>query len=326
MELSPHLAMRHSFNIVILTDLLVLPPSPHRVDTGKGKERKIRDTILNFTALYSNAAMSKLTVTNFNNRTGSPFKAKNNKEPQEAKNVHEEVIHSTHYVKQKEKQNELIQKVNKKTAEYQSNKPSSGVFTEIVTHGAFVKPGQENNVKSETRAISPPKSNGANGSKSLLGFPSSANDLALDAKTDLESDPNISKEVKEKVIEKLFTLVSMVQHVYESKVRIMTDFEKFKDTHLKNESRREKEHSEQLYKLNMNFQNEVVQAIQRLKSELDISRHVTKNVEERQVDVKEDSSVIFNTSDDAQDSDSEKNNVRQDAGIEDKENIEVKSS
>lgn len=264
--------------------------------------------------------MSKLTVTNFTNRTGSPFKAKSNKENQEAKNIHEEVIQSTHYVKQKEKQNELIQKVNKKTAEYQSNKPSSGVFTEVVTHGAFVKPGQDNVIKPETRASTPPKNNGSIVSKSLLGFPSSANDLALDAKTDLESDPNISKEVKEKVIEKLFTLVSMVQHVYESKVRIMTDFEKFKDTHLKNESRREKEHSEQLYKLNMNFQNEVVQAIQRLKSEIDISRHVTRNVEESTVN---DSSVIFNTSDDAQDSDSDKNNVADDVVIEDKEKSDV---
>ncbi|XP_049880844.1 uncharacterized protein LOC126377192 [Pectinophora gossypiella] len=243
--------------------------------------------------------MSKLTVTNFSNRAGSPFKAQNQ---QEVKVVHEEKLEKTHYEKQKEKQSELMQKVNKKTAEYQANKPSSGVFTEVVSHGAFtVKNNANKNKPTESKSPTPPRgSNGANGSKSLLGFPSSANDLALDAKSDLESDPNISKEVKEKVIEKLFTLVSMVQHVYESKVRIMTEFEKFKDTHLRNESRREREHSEQLYKLNMNFQNEVVQAIQRLKSELDITRNVS---EENDLTAKDsaDSSVDFNTSNDTQD-------------------------
>lgn len=235
--------------------------------------------------------MSKLSVTNFAKRTGSPFQNK-----QEEIIVHEAVLHKSSFVKQKEKQSELLQKVNKKTAEYQSNKPSSGVFTEVVTHGAFTSKtaSKDNAVKVET----PKPGNGSNGSKSLLGFPSSANDLALDAKSDLESDVNISKEVKEKVIEKLFGLVSMVQHVYESKVRIMTEFEKYKDTHMKNEIRREKEHSEQLYKVNMNFQNEVVQAIQRLKSELDISRNITQNVEESTL---KDSSVDFNTSDDARD-------------------------
>lgn len=233
--------------------------------------------------------MSKLAVTNFTKRTGSPFQNK-----QEQIIVHEELLQKSSFEKQKEKQNELLQKVNKKTAEYQSNKPSSGVFTEVVTHGAFTSKNasKDNAVKAET-------SKPANGSKSLLGFPSSANDLALDAKSDLESDANISKEVKEKVIEKLFGLVSMVQHVYESKVRIMAEFEKYKDTHMKNEVRREKEHSEQLYKVNMNFQNEVVQAIQRLKSELDISRNITKNDEDSSS--LKDSSVDFNTSDDAQD-------------------------
>ncbi|XP_022827526.1 uncharacterized protein LOC111357172 [Spodoptera litura] len=228
--------------------------------------------------------MSKLTVTNFTKRTGSPFqKAKETQE--DIKIVHEEVIEKTTFEKQKEKQNELIQKVTKKTAEYQSNKPSSGVFTEVVSHGAFTSKNRNTNTTANATPIAksptPPKSNGSNGSKSLLGFPSSANDLALDAKTDLESDPNISKAVKDKVIEKLFALVSMVQHTYESKVRIMTEFEKYKDTHTKNEIRREKEHSEQLYKLNMNFQNEVVQAIQRLKSELDITRNVSENIEDR---------------------------------------------
>ncbi|KOB60811.1 Uncharacterized protein OBRU01_25183 [Operophtera brumata] len=240
--------------------------------------------------------MSKLAVTSFSKRTGSPFLNK-----QEEIIVHEEVLHKSSFEKQKEKQSELLQKVNKKTAEYQSNKPSSGVFTEVVTHGAFTSKtaSKDNAIKVET----PQKPvNGSNGSKSLLGFPSSANDLALDAKSDLESDPNISTEVKEKVIEKLFGLVSMVQHVYESKVRLMTDFEKFKDTHMKNEIRREKEHSEQLYKVNMNFQNEVVQAIQRLKSELDISRNITKNLE----DSSKDSSMDFNTHD-AQDSDDKTN-------------------
>lgn len=252
--------------------------------------------------------MSKLTVTNFTKRTGSPFQ-KNKETPEEIKIVHEEVIEKSTFEKQKEKQSELIQKVNKKAAEYQSNKPSSGVFTEVVSHGAFTsKKGNTKNPSNtsspKVESPTPPKSNGSNGSKSLLGFPSSANDLALDAKTDLESDANISKAVKDKVIEKLFALVSMVQHTYESKVRIMTEFEKYKDTHMKNEMRREKEHSEQLYKLNMNFQNEVVQAIQRLKSELDISRNVTKNVEESDSNASlKDTSVDFNTSDEVRDSD-----------------------
>ncbi|XP_047036068.1 uncharacterized protein LOC124641864 [Helicoverpa zea] len=243
--------------------------------------------------------MSKLTVTNFAKRTGSPFQKGNT--PEEIKIVHEEVIEKSTFEKQKEKQSELIQKVNKKAAEYQSNKPSSGVFTEVVSHGAFTS---KNRNSSNTTTVSspkvesptPPKSNGSNSSKSLLRFPSSANDLALDAKSDLESDPNISKVVKDKVIEKLFALVSMVQHTYESKVRIMTEFEKYKDTHMKNEMRREKEYSEQMYKLNMNFQNEVVQAIQRLKSELDITRNVSQNVDEASASSK-DTSVDFNTFD-----------------------------
>ncbi|KAJ0170777.1 hypothetical protein K1T71_013549 [Dendrolimus kikuchii] len=228
----------------------------------------------------------------------------NNSVSQEIIIVHEEASLKSNYEKQKEKQKELLDKVNKKTAEYQANKPSSGVFTEVVTHGAFTpKTVTKDTTKLENATVI--KSNGTNGSKTLLGFPSSANDLALDAKSDLESDPNISSEVKGKVIEKLFSLVSMVQHVYESKVRIMTEFEKFKDTHLKNELRREKEHSEQLYKLNMNFQNEVVQSIQRLKSELDISRTVSKNVEDdHSSTIMNSSSVDFNTSDDAQDLDS----------------------
>ncbi|CAH2096925.1 unnamed protein product [Euphydryas editha] len=219
--------------------------------------------------------MSKLNVTSFNNRTGSPFNTKD-KDKADGK-VHDEVMEKTNYDKQKEKNNELLQKFNKKTAEYQSNKPSSGVFTEVVTHGAFTtkKGEKEKSPKPENTVATKP--NNGTSLKSLLGFPSSANDLALDAKSDLESDPNISKEVKEKVIDKLFTLVSMVQHVYESKVRIMTEYEKFKDTHLKNEIRKEKEHSEQLYKLNMNFQNEVIQSIQQLRSELDVSRNLSSN-------------------------------------------------
>ncbi|CAH0597689.1 unnamed protein product [Chrysodeixis includens] len=240
--------------------------------------------------------MSKLNVTNFSKRTGSPFQK--GKSPEKV--VHEEVIEKSTFEKQKEKQSELVQKVTKKAAEYQASKPSSGVFTEVVTHGAFTS---KTNTKSSNNTSSPkvesptpPKSNGSNGSKSLLGFPSSANDLALDAKSDLESDANISKDVKDKVIEKLFALVSMVQHTYESKVRIMTEFEKYKDTHMRNEMRREKEHSEQLYKLNMNFQNEVVQAIQRLKSELDIARNVSKNVEESNGSTSsKDTSIDFNT-------------------------------
>lgn len=214
-------------------------------------------------------AMSKLSVTSFTNRTGSPFK---NKDKEEEGRVHEEVLQKTSHDIQKEKNQELLQKVNKKTAEYQSNKPSSGVFTEVVSHGAFIskKSEKEKSPKIDTPAAKP------NNSKSLLGFPSSANDLALDAKSDLESDPNISKEVKEKVIQKLFTLVSMVQHVYESKVRVMTEFDKFKETHLRNELRREREHSEQLYKLNMNFQSEVMQSVQQLRSELDLTRNFSK--------------------------------------------------
>ncbi|CAG9794744.1 unnamed protein product [Diatraea saccharalis] len=244
--------------------------------------------------------MSRLTVTNFNKRTGSPFQSKSKEpSPENTRVVQDIVLEKTHYEKQKEKQSELMQKVNKKAAEYQANKPSSGVFTEVVTHGAFTsKTNKEKTPPIENVNKGP---NGSNGSKQLLGFPSSANDLALDAKTDLESDPNISKEVKEKVIQKLFKLVSMVQHVYESKVRIMTEFEKFKDTHLKAEVRREKEYSEQLYKLNMNFQNEVVQAIQRLKSEMDITRNATGDLEQRSVSESKNSSVDFNTHD-AQDS------------------------
>lgn len=244
--------------------------------------------------------MSRLNVTNFSKRTGSPFKSKESS-PETTKIVHEEILQKSHFEKQKEKQNELIQKVTKKTDEYKSNKPSSGVFTEVVTHGAFTSksPTKEKSPSPVVESVQTKNANGSSSSKSLLGFPSSANDLALDAKTDLESDPNISKEVKEKVIEKLFKLVSMVQHTYESKVRIMTEFEKFKDTHLKNELRREKEHSEQLYKVNMNFQNEVIQAIQRLKSELDITRNVTDNLEQNDINVSKNSSVNFNT-DDAQ--------------------------
>lgn len=241
--------------------------------------------------------MSRLTVTNFSKRTGSPFKSKESS-PEPTK-VHDEVLQKSQFEKQKEKQSELIQKVTKKADEYKSNKPSSGVFTEVVTHGAFTsKSHKEKSPSPVTDSVIQSKNtNSSNGSKSLLGFPSSANDIALDAKTDLESDPNISKEVKEKVIEKLFKLVSMVQHTYESKVRIMTEFEKFKDTHLKNEIRREKEHSEQLYKVNMNFQNEVVQAIQRLKSELDLTRNVTDNLEQNEINTSKNSSVDFNTDD-----------------------------
>ncbi|CAG4978688.1 unnamed protein product [Colias eurytheme] len=218
--------------------------------------------------------MSKLSVTNFSKRTGSPFKH----DKDEKKVVHEEVLQKTNYEKQKEKSEELTQKVNKKAAEYQSNKPCSGVFTEVVSHGAFTTKKIEKEKPKEENVVSSKINN--NGSKSLLGFPSSANDLALDAKSDLESDPNISKEVKEKVIEKLFALVSMVQHTYESKVRIISEFEKYKDTHLRNELRREKEHSEQLYKLHINFQSEVIQSIQQLRSELDLTRNLTNNTEE----------------------------------------------
>ncbi|XP_014364343.2 uncharacterized protein LOC106715546 [Papilio machaon] len=226
-------------------------------------------------------------------RIGSPFQK--DKEPDGTAIVHEEVLQKTNYDIQKEKNNELLQKINKKTAEYQSNKPSSGVFTEVVTHGAFTSKKVEKEKASKVESVPTKYGNGSN-SKSLLGYPSSANDLALDAKSDLESDPNISEEVKNKVIEKLFALVSMVQHAYESKVRVMTEYEKFKDTHLRNEIRREKEHSEQLYKLNMSFQNEVIQAVQQLKSELDISRNVTNNVEDNNVNNIEDS-MSFNTND-----------------------------
>ncbi|XP_072932750.1 uncharacterized protein [Epargyreus clarus] len=250
--------------------------------------------------------MSKLTVTNFSKRIGSPYKNKEKDTPQDEKKpiVHEEVLQKTHQEKQKEKNKELQQKATKKTAEYQSNKPSSGTFTEVVTHGAFTskRAEKESTPPIKHESPTPPKgTNGSSSSKSLLGFPSSANDLALDAKSDLESDKNISPEVKEKVIEKLFKLVSMVQHVYESKVRVMTEFEKFKDTHLKSEVRREKEHSEQLYKLNMNFQNEVIQAIQQLKNELDLSRNMTSNLEEpsNSMNIKS-SSVDFNISSDGQ--------------------------
>nr|XP_026498720.1 uncharacterized protein LOC113402638 [Vanessa tameamea] len=220
--------------------------------------------------------MSKLNVTNFTNRTGSPFNTTDNTDKQDGK-VHDEVLQKTNYDIQKEKNNELLQKVNKKTAEYQSNKPSSGVFTEVVTHGAFTSKKVEKEKSPKLEIAQSTKANNGHSSKSFLGFPSSANDLALDAKSDLESDPNISKEVKEKVIEKLFTLVSMVQHVYESKVRIMSEYEKFKDTHLKTEIRKEKDYSEQLYKLNMNFQNEVIQSIQQLRSELDLSRNISNS-------------------------------------------------
>lgn len=244
--------------------------------------------------------MSKLTVTNFSGRTGSPFQNRDKEQPDAI--VHEEVLQRSQYDIQREKNNELLQKVNKKAAEYQSNKPSSGVFTEVVTHGAFTSKKVEKEKVQKVESVTPTKyGNGSNGSKSLLGYPSSANDLALDAKSDLESDPSISKEVKEKVIEKLFKLVSMVQHTYESKVRVMTDFEKFKDTHLKNEIRREKEHSEQLYKLNMSFQNEVIQAVQQLKSELDLSRHMAASLDNAN---NLNSSVDFNTLSDVQGTDS----------------------
>ncbi|XP_053619533.1 uncharacterized protein LOC128680416 [Plodia interpunctella] len=250
--------------------------------------------------------MSKLSVTKFSKKAGSPFhKPKDSQE--DIVVVHEE-IQKTHKETQKEMQNELLQKVNKKTAEYQAHKPSSGVFTEVVTHGAFTSKNNKEQPKLETSSTPAKAVNGNNGSK-LLGFPSSANDLALDAKTDLESDPNISKEVKEMVIEKLFALASMVQHMYESKVRVMTEYEKFKDTHLKNEIRREKEHSEQLYKINMNFQNEVIQSMQRLRSELDISRNVTKDIEENSTSSgRKDSSIEFSAAEDNQHSQMKINN------------------
>ncbi|CAK1541013.1 unnamed protein product [Leptosia nina] len=244
--------------------------------------------------------MSKLSVTNFSKRTGSPFQKI---EQEKEKIVHEEVLHKSNYEKQKEKTEELVNKVNKKTAEYQSSKPSSGVFTEVVTHGAFTTKKVENDKPKES-----PTNKGNNGNgKSRLGFPSSANDLALDAKSDLESDPNISEEVKEKVIDKLFTLVSMVQHTYESKVRVMSEFEKFKDTHLKNEVRREKEHSEQLYKLNINFQSEVIQAIQQLRSELDLSRHLSSTEDTSNLMSIKDSGIRYSANDDQTVDDVDKN-------------------
>ncbi|XP_023937333.2 uncharacterized protein LOC112045403 [Bicyclus anynana] len=250
--------------------------------------------------------MSKLTVTNFSNRTGSPYK--NNKE--EEVRTHEEVLQKTNT--QKEKNNELLQKANKKTAEYQSNKPSSGVFTEVVAHGAFTTKKCEKE-KSPKPDPSTTKANNANSSKSLLGFPSSANDLALDAKSDLESDPNISKEVKEKVIEKLFTLVSMVQHAYESKVRIMTEFDKYKDTHMKNELRREREHSEQLYKLNMNFQNEVIQSMQQLRSELDVTRSFSNNTHDTCAESFKDISLNYDSGVSTHTLNSHDNNINSDS-------------
>lgn len=232
------------------------------------------------TPILKQKIMPKLSVTDFSKRNGSPFQDRTS--PEETLN-HEEVLQKTYFEKQKEKQSALIEKVNIKTADVKSNKiaRSDGCFTEVVTHGAFTSKTANKRLptKSPTPAVKP--TNGSNGSKSpLLGYPSSANDLALDAKTDLESDPNISAEVKEKVIEKLFALASIAQHIYESKVRLMTEFERFKDTHLKNEVRREKEHSEQLYKLNLNFQSEVIQAIQQLKSELDISGNASTEVNE----------------------------------------------
>ncbi|VVC87879.1 unnamed protein product [Leptidea sinapis] len=237
--------------------------------------------------------MSKLTITNFSGRKGSPFSKEKDGEKQV---IHEEVLHKSDYVKHKEKSEELLQKVSKKTPEYQTNKPIEGVFTEVIAHGAFTTKNTEDKTKVIQQNVV--KNNG-NSPKGLLGFPSSANDLALDAKTDLESDTNISKEVKDKVIEKLFTLVSMVQHTYESKVRIMGEFEKFKETHLKNELRREKEHSEQLYKLNMNFQSEVIQAIQQLRSELDFTRNLSSNSEEMSTLLSlKDSGISYNASND----------------------------
>lgn len=229
--------------------------------------------------------MLRPTITDFSKRQGSPFTAKN---IEQQVLVHEEKLDRSPYDRQKEKQNELQEIINKKTAEIQSNKRGSdGCFTEVVSHGAFT---------SKSRSATPPKSRSPtgieNGNKTLLGFPSSANDLALEAKSDLESDPNISDEVKEKVIEKLFKLVSMVQHTYESKVRVMTDFEKFKDVHLKQELRREKEHNEQLYRLNMNYQAEVVQALQQLKREFDMSKNVSANEETKLVKIEDASKTV----------------------------------
>lgn len=241
--------------------------------------------------------MSKLSVTNFNKRTGSPFQSKINLEKQSETNIQlqqEVSIQKTNFDLQKQKQHELQEKVNKKTAEIQSHKNSDneGCFTEIQAHGAFQ--GNVNINKKVTVECNSNSQKQSNGSKSLLSFPSSANDLALEAKSDLESDKNISEEVKEKVIKKLFVLASMVQNMYESKVRIMTEYEKFKEKHLKDEGRREKEHSEQLYKLNISFQSEVIQAIQQLRTELDISRNVTNNLKENNSTSKD--SMVFNSS------------------------------
>lgn len=227
--------------------------------------------------------MSKLSVTNFSKRNGSPFQHK----PNNNTNVIQQdvVIQKTNHDIQKEKQIELQDKVNKKTAEIQSNRNANdgGCFTEVVSHGAFQGKGK---APTPEKSVSPKPPNGTK----LMGFPSSANDLALEAKSDLESDKNISDEVKEKVIKKLFGLVAMVQHTYESKVRIMTEFEKFKEKYFKDELRREHEHSEQLYRLNMNFQTEVVEAIQHLKTELDINRNVSRVVENSGL---HDNDIIF---------------------------------
>lgn len=252
--------------------------------------------------------MSKLSVTNFNKRTGSPFQNKNNKEDNSCNEtnviVHQEVVlDKSNYDVKKEKQQVLQEKVNKKTAEITTNKMvnNKGFFTEVVSHGAFHGPKAKSKSPSpESKCVSPKpptNNNGSSASKSLMGFPSSANDLALEAKSDLESDKNISDEVKEKVIKKLFALVSMVQHTYESKVRIMAEYEKFKEKSLKEESRREKEHSEQLYKLNINFQSEVIQAIQQLRTELDISRCMTKVGEDNHSSISSKSSIICNNQD-----------------------------
>ncbi|GBP27739.1 hypothetical protein EVAR_82788_1 [Eumeta japonica] len=231
--------------------------------------------------------MSKATVTDFSKRTGSPYQNKNKDDADgRVTSNDEEALKKSNKSTEKEKREELLEKINKKTAEIQSNKPKDGIFIEVVTHGAFTAPKSfitaENECKksSKIEAKHAPIKNLTNGSKSLLGFPSSANDLALEAKTDLESDPNISKDVKEKVIEKLFMLVSMVQHLYESKVRISTDFEKYKEKTLRDELRLQKEHTEQLYKLNVNFQTEFVQAVQQIKSELDLCRQGNRSFEE----------------------------------------------
>lgn len=241
--------------------------------------------------------MSKTTVTNFTRRIGSPFQ-KASPDKQDIILQQEVKIQKSNYNMQKEKQHILEEKANKKICDIQTSKiaNSDGFFVEIQSHGAFQNPKHANGkVNTNIKPIVAKQNNNieTNGSKCLMGFPSSANDLALEAKSDLESDKNISDEVKEKVIKKLFVLVSMVQHMYESKVRIMTEYDKFKEKYLKDESRREKEQSEQLYKLNMNFQTEVVQAIQQLKTELDISRNTAKTVEES--NAKEDGCIDFSS-------------------------------